>query len=229
MNNNVKLYTIYQLAFPNGKVYIGLTKNLKNRIESHIWHRSSKGRPIFHAIKKYKDSFQVSVLEKNLSLEEAEFLEKYYIKQCDSTDIKYGYNLSPGGTSGNIQSSEGKRRWKEKMIAYISISEHKQKATKTLNDNREKAKIAHKEFIKNNPNFYKNVNKGRKRTNETILKQARSRGGRDFYCVETGEIFQLLTQAAKRFGVDKRRIFEVLIKRKKTIFKKYTFRYVGGE
>lgn len=79
----------------NGKVYIGQTKNLKKRC-SEGNYRSS---PYFYsAIQKYGwEKFSHSILKKGLSLEEADYWEVYYIKEYQSTNPSYGYNLSQGG------------------------------------------------------------------------------------------------------------------------------------
>ena len=57
---------------------------------------------------------------------------------------------------------------------------------------------------------------------------AKVKGGKPFMCMETGERFDLLQDAADRFGVDKRAIHKVLKYplRNKTILRKYTFKYI---
>lgn len=90
-------YKIYCYTSPSNKKYIGQTnKPLQYRAnhgEGYI------GCPAFYkAIKKYGWSWfenHVEILATNLDKQEADRLEKYYIKQFDS--IKHGYNIQSGG------------------------------------------------------------------------------------------------------------------------------------
>lgn len=94
-------YTVYiHINKINNKVYIGQSKNIKKRWSVSSYKNST---PRFYkAIEKYGwDNFKHIILKENLNLEEANYWEKYYIQLYHSTDIKYGYNLSEGG-SGTI-------------------------------------------------------------------------------------------------------------------------------
>lgn len=78
----------------NGKVYIGQTKNIHKR-----WHPSSYiGSPYFYnAIIKYGwENFDHIILKKNLSQEEANYWEKFFIIKEDSFNPKKGYNIKKG-------------------------------------------------------------------------------------------------------------------------------------
>lgn len=82
----------------NGKKYIGQTcQTLKQRSG-----KDGKGyakNPIFgRAIEKYGwDNFTHEVLIENISAEHADSLERLLIKAWKTQDIKYGYNIEPGG------------------------------------------------------------------------------------------------------------------------------------
>ena len=82
----------------NDKVYIGITgqKNVKDR-----WKKGNgyKGQVQFYnAIQKYGwDNFTHKVLYDNLTKEEACEKEKELIKEYDSINPLYGYNLEKGG------------------------------------------------------------------------------------------------------------------------------------
>jgi group I intron endonuclease len=113
----MKTYIIYLATSPSNKVYVGTTsKSLIERSKEHIWLAKGKKQRIFQsALRKYNYNFKWEVLEENLNLKEAELAEKYYIAFFNSTDRNFGYNLSPGGFSGNIRSKEGEEIWKQKM------------------------------------------------------------------------------------------------------------------
>lgn len=90
----------------NGKKYIGQTseKNAKKRWGSNgINYRPKiKGSNIFYnAIQKYGwNNFTHEILFTNLTLNEANFLEKNLIETWKLLDTNYGYNNKEGGSNG---------------------------------------------------------------------------------------------------------------------------------
>lgn len=81
----------------NNKVYIGQTTQNTNR----RWRNGEgyKGCPYFYrSIKKYGwDNFDHIILEENLEVSELNEKEKFYIQKYNSSNPKYGYNLTNGG------------------------------------------------------------------------------------------------------------------------------------
>lgn len=93
------MYKVYKHTCPNGKVYIGITckKDVTKR-----WGRDGLGYNMqtlfYRAINKYGwDNIHHEIIEDNLSKEDAFELEKKLIKQYDSTNPNFGYNVSTGG------------------------------------------------------------------------------------------------------------------------------------
>lgn len=91
-------HKIYCHLFPNGKRYIGQTaydiesRSGKNGI------KYSKQSILYNAIQKYGwDCIEHFYLEENLSQQEANIREKYYIDLYKTTDHNFGYNQSLGG------------------------------------------------------------------------------------------------------------------------------------
>lgn len=91
----------------NGKVYIGRTQYLARRIRQHWQEKeniakmidtSDKERgivrpPFYQDFKKYgKDGFRVYVLENDVSPEECDLRERFWINEYNSTDPRFGYN-----------------------------------------------------------------------------------------------------------------------------------------
>lgn len=110
MNN----YIIYKYTSPSNKVYIGQT----NRT---LQQRANHGKGYVHssyfyaAIQKYGfENFTCEVLKQNLTLEEANYWEQYYIQFYESNIKEKGYNIAPGG-DGNCMSPEGKQHLSELM------------------------------------------------------------------------------------------------------------------
>lgn len=108
-------YKVYILEFPNEKLYIGLTgdslyKRWKNgngyRGQSYLWN----------AIEKYgwsniiKDVYAIDLTE-----QEAKQMEIDLIAEYNTTDRRYGYNISTGGesASGFKHSEETKKMFSE--------------------------------------------------------------------------------------------------------------------
>lgn len=96
------MHLIYKINFPNNKVYIGQTNNLKKRISEHLREaRIGADSKIYRAIRKYnisKDDFEE--IESNIETQElADLREIYWIEFYDS--YNNGYNSTKGGDVGN--------------------------------------------------------------------------------------------------------------------------------
>lgn len=83
----------------NNKVYVGQTCQKPQR-------RWQKGKGykncyyFFNAINKYGwDSFEHIILKQHLTLEEANYWEKYYIQEYNSINPQFGYNIREGGNT----------------------------------------------------------------------------------------------------------------------------------
>lgn len=90
---------IYLLTFSNGKIYIGLSNNIKRRIKEHNF--DSRQPVLFSAIKKYGRIYEFDILEE-IECQNRELLlnkEIEYIAKYNSNDKNFGYNLTPGGNS----------------------------------------------------------------------------------------------------------------------------------
>ena len=117
-------YKIYKHTSPSGKVYIGQTcqDNVIKR-----WRNGGKGyfstdkygnfkQPaIVNAINKYPwNTWNHEIIDECESKEEADLLEIKYIKEYNSTDKNFGYNITEGGShSGHPVSEETKEKLSE--------------------------------------------------------------------------------------------------------------------
>lgn len=105
----MKNYVVYKITNNiNGKIYIGMTNNVKRRwryegIEYRPPLKSDHHRPFWNAIQKYGwNNFNKEILVSGLTKEEAFDKEKEMIKHFDSTNKNIGYNVSPGGNGGVV-------------------------------------------------------------------------------------------------------------------------------
>lgn len=98
----------------NGKKYIGQTKqSLERRFENG---KAYKNCVLFYnAIQKYGwENFEYEILETNLSLEDANVREAYYISLYGLTDPQKGYNIYTGGKNfKHIITEETKKKISE--------------------------------------------------------------------------------------------------------------------
>lgn len=101
------MYTIYLHKFPNGKIYVGLTKtSLKRR-----WGEGKNYKScvlLNRAIEKYGwESVEHGILDTAETKEDAEYKERIYIALFQSNDPSKGYNILSGGdVSKNIATDE---------------------------------------------------------------------------------------------------------------------------
>ena len=106
---NENNYKVYKYTSPSGKYYIGQTcRSLKARAYNGEGYCHSTY--FYNAIKKYGfENFSCEILKQDLSLEEANYWEKFFISFYKSNDRKYGYNITLGGENHSL-SEEGKAK-----------------------------------------------------------------------------------------------------------------------
>lgn len=118
-------HLIYKLTSPNGKVYIGRTKNFETRMAQHKCEAMSrrKSYPIYKAIRKYGwDNFIKEIIATAPTEETAQLLEEALIKQFDS--VKNGYNSSYIGSGGdNFKGQEDKLKKFRKTMSRVTAGE----------------------------------------------------------------------------------------------------------
>lgn len=111
-------YTVYTATSPSDKIYIGITKNFKQRLKSH---KVSK-YPFGKALRKYgSDNFKWDFIKVD-TLEEAYSIEEKLITTKEVLSDKY-YNLAPGGPGGitkgptaPLKKLENREKQKERML-----------------------------------------------------------------------------------------------------------------
>ena len=139
---------IYLLRFPNGKTYVGRTKNTFNQRLVEHKTRATKGyqHPLYYAINKYGwKNVDKEVLEEVNTHNKAVLRELYYIEKYDS--LYRGYNLTLNTNIGG-DNWKGKRDTKEyadfvtkmKKINSSGRMHGKAHSDKTIQLQKEKAK-----------------------------------------------------------------------------------------
>lgn len=146
----------------NNKIYVGQSHCIKTR-----WYPICyKGSRYFYgAIEKYGwENFEHKIIEANLSKEEADIREKYWIQQFDSCNREFGYNLRIGGNNGYLHSEETKNKIKQSNKIYWQTEEGQRKG-------------------------------------KYIIQKANEGARKSVICINTGQVFSSLTEAAKYAGL----------------------------
>ena len=218
-------YTVYiHTNKVNGKRYVGITRqSVQER-----W-REGKGYKyciLFdRAIKKYGwDGFDHEIFASNLTEEEAQHMEKLLIKELKTQDPEFGYNISDGGSTTKI-SEEGRKKLSEKMLG------EKNPCFGKIYTAEERARISEQTRGERNPNYgRKHTEEERRKISEAItgrhlseehkrkiseynkgryVGRPRPEGSgklpKKVLCVETGEVFDSIADAARAKGLYKRK------------------------
>lgn len=194
----------------NNKVYIGQTCQKPE----YRWNHGEgyKQQEYFYsAIQKYGwDSFEHIIVRNNLSLEEANYWEEYYIKQYNSRNKQYGYNISPGGNNHKL-SEETKRKISIANTGHLVSEETRQKISMAnkgkisfrkgtnLTEQHKRSISEAKKGCKFSEKHLENL-KASHQTDEFKIKM-REKNGRKVKCIETGQIFYSFQEAARWAGL----------------------------
>lgn len=164
----------------NGKRYVGITNNTSKR-----WYGKGKhynGCPYFYsAIQKYGwDNFAHEVIVRGLTLAEASEMEQYYIAKYKTCDKEYGYNLTRGGQN-----------------APTMLGKHHSEETKRKIGEGNRGK-KHSEIQNQQHSAHmKGLMVGSRNPKSTAVR-----------CINTGEIFESQSIAAKAKGVLQSKIYK---------------------
>jgi len=114
----VMIGVVYQLGFPNGKLYIGMTTRFKRRMGEHRNGANCEdGHAVRHAIRKYGwVNVKVTILEGGIA--DRELLrerEVHWIQEKASMVSQWGYNLTAGGDAQPMEHPVVKA-WHKKRI-----------------------------------------------------------------------------------------------------------------
>lgn len=111
---------IYKIDFPSGKMYIGLSNNIRRRIIEHN-NEFRNNLPIEFAIKKYGKIKEFILLEE-IPAENRTLMQKreqYWINFYNATDRNIGYNISKGGDGANFGTNNHEAKLTEETYQEI--------------------------------------------------------------------------------------------------------------
>lgn len=178
---SLRCYKIYKHTFPNGKVYIGITKlNPKYRYGKD-GHNYDSCPFMWNAIQKYGwENIKHEIIMDNLTVEEANIEERRFITEIyHSNNKKYGYNIANGGNYKGVASQKSinkmlkTRRKTAKKLGYWISEESKRKISSS--------NLGHP--------YYENC----KKSNQRIKKDY----GKKVMNIETGKIYDSIREATR--------------------------------
>lgn len=215
-------YYLYCHTFPNGKRYIGITRQTPTTRWANGLGYSKGHQPIMHrAIQKYGwDNIKHEIIKSGLDEADAFQLEIDYIRKYNTHDLRYGYNRTDGGAGTN--GMEHSEKAKEKISkASLAMWQHE-----GFRD-----EMSRKHSGQNNPNYGKTISQtqrmilsecakqrigslnpfyGKTHTSNTkeIISQKKkgTHIGKDNHnskpvrCIETNQVFESASLAAKWVG-----------------------------
>jgi len=107
--------SLYILCFPNGKLYVGITRQ---RVERRFQRHKRSTAPVGCALFKYgPENVRIVVLHRDRPWAEACELERFYIQEFGTRIEAGGYNLTDGGEGVLNPPTESRQRMSEKAIS----------------------------------------------------------------------------------------------------------------
>ena len=136
-------YTVYRHIAPNGKMYVGITKQEpEKRWANGRGYTSNKY--FTNAINKYGwDNFEHEIMFEGLTKEQAELAESILIAYYNLTDKDRGYNINNGGQVIGTHSLETRRKMSEAWTDERRAQQAMRTANRAVSDeSRRKMSIA---------------------------------------------------------------------------------------
>lgn len=184
----VILWSIYKITnLLNNKIYIGQTKNIKNRWSRHK-SDAKLGKKynshLYEAMRKYgTNNFICEIIVQTQNIEDIDALEVICIQQYNSLNRTIGYNISAGGQTNKLVSAETREKLSKSLKGRISPMKGKNlsQETKDLlslankgNTYRLGVKVTDK-----TKQLLSNINKGKKISEDTLKKMSQSMIGKN--------------------------------------------------
>lgn len=204
-------------------IYIGQTKNsLEQRAQLN--GKNYCECPYFwNAIQKYGwDNFVPEILKDNLTRDEANYWEEYYIEKYDSTNREVGYNLKKGGNntempneSKDIISQKAKERYRDKTKNPMFGKKHSEESLKKMSE----VKVGNKnpmfgrhlsqetkdktyETKRKNNSFYRRIfTEEEKEQASKKFKEIAKQFRKAVRCIEDDLLFDSITECSIFYGI----------------------------
>lgn len=192
--------TSYSLYFHmnkiNGKRYYGITC----RDPELRWGKNGIGymncSKFWRAIQKYGwDNFEHEVCMTNLSKEEACAAEKYMIAEFNTQNDLFGYNIDEGGIAPKHTQETIEKIRKANLGKFVS-----EETRSKIREARLKQDFDYTPLVE-----YAKRQKGSHIPEErkAKIKEAQKKNFKTVKCIETNVVYESITDAARKIGIDK--------------------------
>lgn len=230
MSQNI--YVVYaHINKTSGKIYIGQTNNIKRRwrdngIEYYTYGKSDKDQsPFWKAIQSYGwDNFNHIILKENLTLEEANYWEEYYMNFYHSKYYENGYNVRDAGSNGKLSEQTKEKLSKIAKEKGLWKGDKNPRHLDPLYG--ERNPMYGKHHTEETKEKISNANKGRQLSEEqkqkiTDFMNTKHPRAKKVRCLETGEIFLSARKAAEAYHTSHSCIARVCNGERKTTLGKH--------
>ena len=222
---------IYKITSPKGKVYIGQSTNIYNRFK-HYKNLDCKGQPkLFNSLKKYDPNNHIFEIIEKCSIEllnerEIYWGNKFNVLGDKGLNCKY---LGEGGTHTNETKTKISKANKGKTLSqkHINIIKKTNKGNKykkgtTLSEkhkntlskvNKGRQPMLEKKHSSETKKKMSDAVKNRVYTKERLDKMSKSMKGKNtkaIICINTGNIYSSIIEAANELNCNKRSISNIL-------------------
>lgn len=196
-----KEYCVYVHQLFDGRMYFGATCQKPSR----RWRKGEgySGTNFHQAIQEYGwDSFNHVVLEEHLTEKEAHYIERFLIKKYKTQHIENGFNVCGGGKGWTNPTDDQKKRfsdWSKKAnTGRKHTDEYKAKMSERMKENNpnKNGRCMTEDRIKQFAGYARKPKPESQRK-----KMSQSSKKRKIQCVETGEVFNSMKEAAELLGL----------------------------
>ena len=204
------MYIVYKHTCPNGKIYIGITSQHPNS----RWRNGDgyiSNDHFYRAIKKYGwENIKHEILFKGLTKEESEKKEIELIALYNSTNPEIGYNMREGGSTSSF-SEDSIEKMRQSHKGQTISDEQRKKISASLKGRKTSKGMLGNKHSQETKEKMRKARVGRALNNETkerisISKRGTNTGkdnhkSRAVRNIETGEIFETITEACKKYNI----------------------------
>lgn len=229
---------IYKITSPSGKIYVGKTVNLVNRLSCYKGNHTKNQIKISNSIKKYGwINHDFEIIDYTPDKEKICDLEIYWINKLDTFNTFHGMNLTKGGegTVGKKMSEAQKkflsesRKGKPSKLKGTKRPELSRKGFKHTDEAKEKIRIARagKKLSNEHKLKLKGRNKGIKRPYE-VMRPMLDSMMIPIYCITNGFAYKGQSHASRELKIPQSLVGDV-ISGKQTHTHGYKFKLIKIE
>ena len=218
------MYTVYQHKNKiNGKIYIGITSQKPEQRWGSQGCNYKSSPHFYSAIQKYGwDNFEHNILFIDLTKEQACLKEQELIKEYNSMNREFGYNLTSGGDIFTMN-EETKQKISQAMIGNQNGLGHPcSEEKKEKISNAQKGRKFTEEHKQKLSEAAKNRHVPCSEEKKQILKEKSHK--KSVYCEELDKIFESVQECSRQLGIPATNISKLCNGRGKTL-KGYHLRY----